>query len=128
MFMTRSKEDLKQMPFSTPHTREMTKSLAASVSNEDESSHEFSAFDELIASIDVWSDSLLQWPPAAAVRAAWSEVHDRLASASREQSRMLVVGIVGGLEPEKVRLSMHLPAGMSALLAIKCVPRPFILS
>ncbi len=96
MFMTRSKEDLKQMPFSTPHTREMTKSLAASVSNEDESSREFSAFDELIASMDVWSDSLLQWPPAAAVRAAWSEVHDRLASASREQSRMLVVGIVGG--------------------------------
>ena len=53
-------------------------------------------FDELVGSLDRWSGSLPDWPPARRVRAEWDGVAGRLDRARRELSRVLVVGVVGG--------------------------------
>ncbi len=53
-------------------------------------------FDELVGSLDRWSGSLSEWPPARRVRAEWDGVAGRLDRARRELSRVLVVGVVGG--------------------------------
>jgi energy-coupling factor transporter ATP-binding protein EcfA2 len=56
----------------------------------------FGDFDELVATLDRWSVSLPQWPPAATIASEWTEIGPRLDRARRELARVLVVGVVGG--------------------------------
>ncbi len=57
---------------------------------------DFAAFDQLVESLDRWSGSLPEWPPAKQVRAEWDQIGPRLDRARRELSRVLVVGVIGG--------------------------------
>ncbi|MFM8892919.1 MAG: hypothetical protein ACKOTB_15130, partial [Planctomycetia bacterium] len=57
---------------------------------------EFAQFDELVAALGRWSESLPAWPPAGQVRSEWERVGPRLDRARRQLSRLLVVGVIGG--------------------------------
>ncbi|RLT13613.1 MAG: hypothetical protein DWI25_06660 [Planctomycetota bacterium] len=57
---------------------------------------DFARFDELVESLEHWSRSADQWPPARRVCEQWVDVEPRLDRARRELSRVLVVGVIGG--------------------------------
>jgi energy-coupling factor transporter ATP-binding protein EcfA2 len=71
----------------------------------------FAAFDELVESLQRWSGSAQQWPPARQVRGEWERIEPRLDRARRELSRVLVVGVIGGTGTGKSTLVNALAGG-----------------